>query len=252
MKTRPLLIIFLTIGAAGLAIFGMVKLYKHMTQYSPVLTGHLSMHELRVPSDSDILPGVLSLKLSRESIAQWVHVSESEKKTAHKILDEVEQYLSTYILWDLSDDPVFNYTNYYRLIIENDSLNTFEKVFVKFPEIRSVEVRRSGMDGQILIPVSDRYFIGDVNPGETLTVLGWSDRPFYVQEENGVILGHDGGHSEVLHQKTVEPGSPWRRQNLFLMVIFIVLIFLLIHRMTLTIYSCIKSLDPKLEDKTTI
>jgi len=249
---RPLFIILLTIGVGGLATFGMVKLYKHMTHHSPVLTGHLSVHELHVPSDSALLPGILAPKLSRDAFGYWVNVPEREKQTAHKVLDEVEQYLKTYVLWDLSNDPLFYYTHYYRLNIENDSLKTFGKVFVMFPEIRSVEVRRSGMEGEILVPVGNRYFIGDVNPGETVTVYGWSDRPFYVQEENGVTLGHDGGLSEVLHQKTVEPGSPWRKQNLFLMAIFIVLILLLVHRMTLTIYSCIQSLDPKLEDKTTI
>ena len=252
MKTRFILIIFLTIGVGGLAIFALISLFTHLTRPLPILTGYLSLNELNVPSDSDLLPEILNGKLTRDALDLWVHVDDRQRQTADEVLDEVAGYLKTYVTWDLSDDPLFRYTHYYRLTIENEGGKTFRKVFVKFPDIQMVEVRRRGMKEEILVPVGGKYFIGDVNPDETLTVYGWNDRPFYVQEESNIVLGHEDGFSEILHYKTVEPRKSWLKQNFFLMVIFIVLIFLLFNKMLLTIRSCIKQLDPKLEDKTTI
>jgi hypothetical protein len=252
MKKKPVIFIFVTILVGSLLIMGLIGLYRYMTRSAPVLTAYLSQHELNIPSDSSLLPDVLTRKLSRDSIGAWINVDRVGKRSADAILDDVAQYLETYVIRDLPDDPLFRYTNYYRLAIENEGQRTFRKVFVKFPDVRSVEVRRRGLSGQMLVPVDDKYFLGDVGPGEKLAVYGWNDRPFYVQEEIGVLVGHEDGLSEVLYYNVLEPVKTWWNQNLFMMVIFIVLIFLLVHRMLLIISSCIKSLDPKLEDKTII
>ncbi|MBN2719977.1 MAG: hypothetical protein JXR72_02615 [Proteobacteria bacterium] len=251
MKTKPIWTIFLTLAAGGLAIIAMIAILRYLTKPSPVLTGYLSTHEMHLPSDSALQPEFLKARLSREALERWVGNRERQQEVIDLVIADVDDYISTHILSDIENDPFFRYSHYYRMIIENEGEEPFRKVYVKFPHVAAAEVRRSTLENEAepLVSMEGRFGVGDINPGESVTIFGWNDRPFYVQEEQDVVLGHQGGLSEILYFKMEKPVESWVKQNIVLLVIFISLILLLLHKMVLTINTCVRQLDPDLEER---
>jgi len=251
MKTRPIWTLFLTLAAGGLAIIAMIAILRYLMKPSPVLTGYLSTHEMHLPSDSALQPEFLKERLSPEALERWVGNRGTQQGAADPILNEIDDYISKYVLSDIDNDPFFRYTHYYRLIIENKGEEPFRKVYVKFPHVVAVELRRSTLENEAepLVSIEGRFRVGDIHPGESVTIFGWNDRPFYAQEERDVVLGHEGGLSEILYFKMEKPLESWVKQNVVLLAIFIPLILLLLHKMVLTINTCVRQLDPELEER---
>ena len=251
MKTKPIWTIFLTLAAGGLAIIAMIGILRYLMKPSPVLTGYLSTHEKHLPSDSALQPEFLKARLSREALERWVGNRGRHPEVFDPVIDDINDYISTQVLSDIERDPFLRYTHYYRLLIENEGEEPFRKVYVKFPHVVAAELRRSTLENEAepLVSMEGRFMLGDINPGESVTVFGWNDRPFYAQEERDVVLGHQGGLSEILYFKMDKPVESWVKQNIVLLAIFIPLILLLLHKMVLTINTCVRQLDPELEER---
>jgi len=254
MKTRPIKTIIVTLLLGSLAILALIGIFRYLMKTTPVLTGYLSLHEMHLPSDSALQPEILSDRLSKESLTLWVCNRAKNDESCGPLLDTVNEYLHSYVISDLESDPLLRYSHYYRLIIENDGEKPFKDVFVRFPEVVSVELRRSklGGDAEFLVPMDEKYIIGDINPGQTVTLFGWNDRPFYIDEENKVFLGHKDGLSEILIYKPQKPAYSWVKQNIILLVIIIFLIMLLLQKMVMIISTCKTPLDPELEERTRV
>ena len=249
MKNRSIWLIFFAASIPALALFGLFILVLRLSHPAPVLVGHLYQQEFKTPLNSNLYPEMLEEKITEEAIRTWISRFGDLDPKMDRTLDHIYRFFMTNVLLHLPDDPIFQYTDYYRLEIENSSDREFKNVLVKFPNVRAVEIHRWGSDPMILSPSDNNYAIGDIGPGESVNIYAWNDRPFYFQEENEIILRHDGGLGEVLLYKMVGPRSSWIKNNLILIALLGVLALVMMWKMVMVIQSCVQNIEPDLEKR---
>jgi len=98
----------------------------------------------------------------------------------------------------------------------------------------------------MLSPNNDRYPIGDIGPDEVVNVYAWNNRPFYLQEENGIVLRHGSMPIQILPLELVRPDSSWVKDNLLLVVLLGALALFFTQKMVFVIRMCSKTVDPKI------
>lgn len=249
MKARSKILVFLVVCIIGLGIFGLVRLLISVSRPEPALTVYLSRHELVTPSNSDLYPEVLQKKLALDPLQAWMLDRGIGNGETDDILREVLRYLTINITLDLPDDPLVKYTHYYYLEIINETNRLFEDVYIQFPFIESVDVRRKGSRTAMASLDNGRYIIGDIGPDDTVDVYAWNNRPFYFQEEDGIIMRQGNERVEIIKRQLMGPQSSWVKNNIILVVLLGGLVLFLLQKMFFVIRLCSGKVDPKLGKK---
>jgi hypothetical protein len=252
MKTRHVITIIFAVCVLVMGTVIMIRLLIHLSVTKKDLTAYLYKHELVIPSNSEFNPEILKERLSKESLQEWIHVNAGQGDVADKVLADILLYLKVGILLDMPEDPLVQYTHYYHMEITNESDKLFKNVYIRFPDIRAVEIHRDRSDPEVLAPIGNRYTIGDIRPDEQVDIYAWNNRPFLFEEENNIVLRHSDGQSSIIKYIEGQPERSWIRDNIILVIIFGSLILLLAQKMVMVIQSCVKTVEPKIEKRITL